>query len=211
MRRADAGPDGRRRVGAGRLVMPRLRPRVPTKSSASAVREGTQGLNRCGAHPCRASTTCVLPARGLADDAGQIVAREMGGRLPRDLGPGHPETPATSPPSSPNLQARAAFPFFFPLRPVIDAIQRLMPASMRSLPGDEDFPLDLIIGEGRRAARCASTCRPSPGEGATYPPLGPQSPAAARARVGIPLRLRLLRPDELERLVQPRRRVLGWT
>ena len=45
----------------------------------------------------------------------------------------------------------------------IDEIHRFNPAVEEILyPAMEDFQLDLMIGEGRRRARCASSCRPSP-------------------------------------------------
>ena len=44
----------------------------------------------------------------------------------------------------------------------IDEIHRLNPAVEEVLyPAMEDFELDLVIGEGRRRARCASSCSPS--------------------------------------------------
>ena len=60
----------------------------------------------------------------------------------------------------------------------IDEIHRLNPAVEEILyPAMEDFQLDLMIGEGRRRARCASSCRPCPGR--RHHALGPDDAARA--------------------------------
>ena len=102
----------------------------------------------------------------------QIVAREMGG-LSRHLGAGDPEGGRPCRPAHQPAAARRAVHRRDPsLNPAVEEI--LYPAM-------EDFQLDLMIGEGRRRARCASSCRPHPGR--RHHALGPDDAACASAKV----------------------------
>lgn len=84
----------------------------------------------------------------------QIVSRELGSSFRATSGPVIAKAGDLAALLT-NLQPRDVL--------FIDEIHRLNPAVEETLyPAMEDFQLDLIIGEGRRRGRFASTCRPSP-------------------------------------------------